>query len=54
MRTDTNAPIQDAGPGRFTTTFCDVRPESYVSRRRLTASTSTCTVRPTSASFARA
>ena len=44
-------PIHSAGPGRFTTTFWVVRPESSVSRRRLAASTSTSTSAPTSASF---
>src|SRR5437762_1401335 len=50
-RTGTVRPIHAAGPGSFTTTFVLVRPESSVSRRRLEASTSTATVRPTSASF---
>ena len=51
MRTRHGAADPSAGPGRFTTMFLLVRPESSVSRRRLAASTSTSTFCPTSRSF---
>src|SRR5690606_13969060 len=50
MRTRASRPSQADSPGMLTTVFPDVRPEISSSRRRLVASTSTSSIRPTAAS----
>src|SRR4030095_3797369 len=51
IRTTIVPPIHSEGPGRFTTTFVLVLPDSSVSWRRRAASTSTSTSRPINCAF---